>query len=250
MSADKSPAARERSHIVALSGGKDSTAMALHLVEVEPRDYQFVCTPTGNELPEMVLHWKRLAVLLGKPLTILSSGRSLVGEIKRQMALPNWRMRWCTRMLKIEPYQRFMLSVGPAVSYVGIRADEADREGASISGDVETRFPLVEWGWGLAEVQRYLAERGVAIPKRTDCAMCFFQRLPEWFVLWRDHPEEYAEAEGLEAMVGHTLRSESRDSWPAALKDLRVAFESGRVPRGVETVSMSERKVMCGTCAR
>lgn len=35
-------------HVVALSGGKDSTAMALRLAEVEPREYTYVCTPTGS----------------------------------------------------------------------------------------------------------------------------------------------------------------------------------------------------------
>ena len=54
--------------IVALSGGKDSTAMALRLAEIEPRQYQFVCTPTGDELPEMVDHWLHLGGLLGSPL--------------------------------------------------------------------------------------------------------------------------------------------------------------------------------------
>lgn len=39
-------------HVVALSGGKDSTAMALRLREVEPREYTYICTPTGNELPQ------------------------------------------------------------------------------------------------------------------------------------------------------------------------------------------------------
>lgn|ERR1041385_2896043 len=55
-------------HIVALSGGKDSTAMALRLAEIEPRDYLYICNPTGDELPEMVQHWKHLEQLLGKPL--------------------------------------------------------------------------------------------------------------------------------------------------------------------------------------
>lgn len=36
-------------HVVALSGGKDSTALALRLAETEPRDYTYVCTPTGDE---------------------------------------------------------------------------------------------------------------------------------------------------------------------------------------------------------
>ena len=54
--------------IVALSGGKDSTAMALRLAEIEPAAYTYVITPTGNELPEMFAHWRRLGELLGSPL--------------------------------------------------------------------------------------------------------------------------------------------------------------------------------------
>ena len=38
-------------HIVALSGGKDSTALALRLAEVEPCDYEYICTPTGMNCP-------------------------------------------------------------------------------------------------------------------------------------------------------------------------------------------------------
>jgi 3'-phosphoadenosine 5'-phosphosulfate sulfotransferase (PAPS reductase)/FAD synthetase len=64
-------------HVVGLSGGKDSTAMALRLVEVEPREYTYVITPTGDELPPMVEHWKRLETLLGKPLIrVTQAGRT------------------------------------------------------------------------------------------------------------------------------------------------------------------------------
>ena len=53
-------------HIVALSEGKDSTAMALRLRELNPEtNYRYVCTPTGNELPQMVLHWAKLQEMLG-----------------------------------------------------------------------------------------------------------------------------------------------------------------------------------------
>ena len=51
-------------HVVALSGGKDSSAMALALKMFEPADYTFVCTPTGDELPEMDAHWLKLEGLL------------------------------------------------------------------------------------------------------------------------------------------------------------------------------------------
>jgi len=235
-------------HVVALSGGKDSCAMALRLAEVEPREYQYVCTPTGNELPEMVQHWQRLETLLGQPILRLGD-RTLAGLIFEQRALPNWRMRWCTRMLKIEPFQAFVAERLPCTLYVGLRADELGREGVTYKeGEVTQRFPLREWGWGIKHVQDYLACKSVKVPKHTDCAACFFQTLAEWYVLWREHPKEYAQAEAWEEFTGHVLRSPQRDSQPAGLRLLRAKFETGWVPKG--RAAMSERKAMCAVCAR
>lgn len=220
-------------HVVALSGGKDSTAMALRLAEIEPRNYVYVCTPTGDEPPEMFAHWRKISGLLGKPLTPVIGG-TLNGLIEKQKALPNWRQRWCTRILKIEPYAAWLMKQPkPCVSYVGLRADEPEREGGDyldIPG-VEMDFPMRRWGWGLSDVLRYLKDRGVAIPKRTDCRLCFFQRLIEWFELWRDHPEAWADGERLEALTSHTFRSPGRDTWPASMVGLRARFEAGDVPR-------------------
>ncbi len=221
-------------HVVALSGGKDSTAMALRLAEIEPDVPKvYVCTPTGNELPEMFDHWNKLGGLLGQRLTPVMAA-SLEDRIKHYNALPNWRQRWCTRELKIEPFARYLATVVPAIAYVGLRADEEPRPGVDYSfvGKVTTRHPLKEWGWGMAEVVGYLEQRGVTIPDRTDCGVCFFQRLPEWFDLWRDHPDAYAQGERWEAATEHTFRSPGRDSWPAGLAELRAEFEGGRIPRG------------------
>jgi 3'-phosphoadenosine 5'-phosphosulfate sulfotransferase (PAPS reductase)/FAD synthetase len=240
---------RHVKHIVALSGGKDSTAMALRLREMNTEvDYDFICTPTGNELPEMALHWDRLGTLLGKPVKCITNGRTLSGLIVQWRALPNWRMRWCTRVLKIEPFQEYIAQHTPCVVYVGIRADEADREGVDY-GDalIQRTFPLVEWGWGLGDVKKFLADRGVSIPERTDCAICFFQTIYEWWKLWQQHPGEFDRAIAFEELTGHTLRSDQRDTWPAALKDLKKEFESGRLPRQRKT--MEDRKLMCSVCA-
>ncbi len=234
-------------HIVALSGGKDSTALALRLAEVEPREYIHAITPTGDELPEMYEHWKKLEGLLGATLTVLSK-RSLKGEIQRNNSLPSWRMRFCTRRLKIEPFNEYILRAWPCVVYVGIRADESDREGNRVHGGIEQRFPLIEWGWGKQDVLDYLAARGVEIPPRTDCARCFYQTLPEWYSLYTNYPEIYKDAVRDEAITGHTFRSPQRDNWPAALIDLAVEFESGRIPK--ERATMEGRASMCGVCAR
>jgi len=220
-------------HVVALSGGKDSTAMALRLAEVEPRPYTYICTPTGNEPAAMFAHWRRLGDLLGAPLIPVVGG-TLVGLIRQQEALPNVWMRWCTRRLKIEPFAAWLAEHAPCVSYVGIRADEETREGGDYRDvpNVTMRFPLREWGWRKRDVWDYLDARAIDIPERTDCNLCFFQRLTEWHALWRDQPAEWAEGERLESETGHTFRSPGRDSWPASLKDLRAEFERGNVPKG------------------
>lgn len=242
-------------HVVALSGGKDSTAMALRLAEVEPRDYTYVCTPTGDELPEMFEHWRRLGDLLGKPILPVMGG-TLAGLVRQQNALPNWRMRWCTRMLKIEPYAAWLMTqqetYDEIVSYVGLRADEEGRKGgdyADVPG-VVMDFPLRRWGWALADVQQYLRDREINIPRRTDCARCFFQRLPEWWRLWKDYPDIYADAERDEEMTGHTYRSPSRDTWPAALKDLRAEFERGRVPMRADVNRDLLGDMQCRVCSK
>lgn len=235
-------------HIVALSGGKDSTAMALRLAEVEPRDYIYVCTPTGNEPLSMFAHWKRLGELLGTPITPVVAG-SLVGLIESQNALPNWRQRWCTRMLKIEPYAHWLAQQGECVSYVGLRADEPEREGGDyldIPG-VTMRFPMREWGWTLRDVVGYLDDKGVTIPPRTDCALCFFQRLGEWWTLWKDDPDAWAEGERLEALTGHTFRSPGRDSWPASMAALRAEFERGNMPQDAGQPDLFEG-LKCRVC--
>lgn len=210
--------------------------MALRLAEIEPRVYEYVITPTGDELPEMFAHWRHLSELLGAPLVPITSGFTLSSLIDHFGALPNWRQRWCTRVLKLEPFQAYLLRKVPAVSYVGLRADEGERAGA-VYGPVDgvtQRYPLREWGWKVADVLAYLDQRGVEIPARTDCARCFFQRLGEWWRLWKEHPDAFADAEAQELAIGHTFRSPGRDTWPAGLRELRAEFERGRTPKGAE----------------
>ena len=245
--------------IVALSGGKDSTAMALRLAEVEPAEYEYCITPTGRELPVMVEHWAKLECLLGKPLTRIP-GPSLLDKIKQYKALPNFRMRYCTREVKIEPFIKYAASLAPAICYVGIRADEVlgddAREGTDWNGieGVKQDLPLVRWGWGINRVTEYLRERGVTIPERTDCDCCYHQSIGELWRLWRDHKDRWQEIEALETWTGHTLRSEQRDSWPASLQGMREQFEAGNIPKGAAQTTIpldvAERSTMCAWCAR
>jgi len=237
-------------HAVPISGGKDSSALALWLKENEPRDYVYVCTPTGNELPSWYEHMRGLKDILGAPIIPVIGG-TLKGVIAQENCIPNFQKRFCTRMLKIDPFAGWLMQRTPATIYVGLRADEEEREGGDYAKvpDVVQRFPLRELGWCESDVWAFLEQRGIRIPERTDCAWCFFQTLGEWWNLWRAHPDLYAEAEAIEAQMGHTFRSPSRDTWPASLALLRVEFEKGRVPpRTVRHGDLFRGEMQCRVC--
>lgn len=235
-------------HIGAISGGKDSVAMALLLKEQNPSiKYIWVCTPTGNEPPEWFAHIKRLRDRIGPIIPIMHTG-GLEGLIKEWNALPNWRQRWCTRVLKIEPFARFLEANSPAKFYVGLRADEERREGGDYQmvPNVEMIFPLREANMGLQDVLTFLSTRQQSIPKRTDCMLCFFQRLIEWYELWRDNYPAYQQGIIWEKMTGHTFRSPGRDTWPAGLADLELDFISGRIPKDTRRDKIADMK--CRVC--
>lgn len=230
-------------HVVGLSGGKDSTALALRLMEIEPRAYEFICNTTGNELPEMLAHWAKLEDMLGTKIKQVRYHTDLFGLIDEQKMLPNFRSRFCTRMLKIEPTIAYFSTLpDDAVLHVGLRADEEIRRGI-FGEDMNIKFDMRDWGWAERDVWQYLARRGVTIPDRTDCAVCPYQRLEEWFALWRDYPEQFQAGIDIEERHGHTFRSDKRDTWPASLKELGKAFASGRQLR------KSSRGTTCRVCS-
>ena len=226
--------------IVGFSGGKDSTAMVLRLHELG-EDFQMLFTPTGDELSELDEHMKTITEMVGKKL-VVPPNQSLEFWINEFDAVPNVFQRWCTRLIKIKPCIAYLKTVPDAELLVGLRADEEERVG--LYGDyAHYRYPLREWGWGLDEVNGYLKERGIQIPERTDCAVCPYQRIGEWFSLFKKHPERFQRGVDWEEKTGHGFRTpgkvrddgvvlSGRDTWPQRLADLRKEFEglsSGRV---------------------
>lgn len=237
-----------KTHIVGLSGGKDSSAMAVRLKEMYPlRKFIYVCTPTGDELPEMEAHWLKLESILGQEIIRLTHPdfKDIYDLIEHFEMLPNWRARWCTRILKLEAIEYFYDKVKPAVVYIGLRADEETREGFQLlDNSIEQVYPMREWGWGINEVWDYLNRKGIEIPRRTDCAMCFYQRLDEWYSLWEQYPDIYKRIEDLEFYVGHSLMAPGKHkNWPSWLLELRFEFEKGRMPRAVKKAKREQAQM-------
>ncbi|MCY3620295.1 MAG: phosphoadenosine phosphosulfate reductase family protein [Gammaproteobacteria bacterium] len=216
MNSDKSSSAahpvtvRETRHILGLSGGKDSAALAIYLKQQDraKRIEYFFCD-TGAELPEVYEYLDRLEDYLDKPIVRLSSGRDFDHHLKRfNNFLPAPHARWCTRVMKLEPLEAYV-GDDPCVSYIGIRADEQRGGYISHKPNIKAAYPFVEDGIVRADVFRIL-EDTVGVPEyyrwrsRSGCYFCFFQRRDEWLGLADNHEELFERAKQYEKIDPQT----------------------------------------------
>jgi len=187
-------------HILSLSGGKDSAALAVYMRDRVP-DMEYVFSDTGYELPETYQYLEKMEAYLGKPIVRLNPDRSFDHYLKiYNGVLPDARTRWCTRKLKIEPFEKYVGN-DLVINYIGIRFDEAHRKGyISTKPNIKARYPFVEDGIVKADVYRLLEESGLGLPdyykwrSRSGCFFCFFQRRIEWVGLLRNHEDLFKEA--------------------------------------------------------
>lgn len=198
-------------HVLGLSGGRDSAALAVYMREQHPEiDIEYFFTDTGKELPEVYEFLAQLEGFLGKPIIRLNPDRDFDFWLKQyNNFLPSPQTRWCTRQLKIRPFERWvapMLEVGDTVfSYVAIRADEEYREGYASKHDrLIVRLPLKDAGIDKAGVLEILDSVGLGLPTyyewrtRSGCTFCFFQQKIEWIRLMERHPNYFEEARNYE----------------------------------------------------
>jgi len=194
-------------HICGISGGKDSSALALYLRDRVPDMEYFFCD-TGAELPETYEYLDKLETALGKPIARLNARKGFDHwfEVYRG-ALPSPTMRWCTKKMKIEPIEEW-IGTDEATSYVAIRADESGRKGyVSTKTNIHAVFPFVEDGVDHEGVLKILEDAGIGLPSyyewrtRSGCYFCFYQRKAEWVGLAERHPELWDRAVAIEQKV-------------------------------------------------
>lgn len=201
----------EEKHVLGLSGGRDSAALAVYMRQQYPKlDIEYFFTDTGKELPEVYEFLGRLEGFLGKTITRLNPDRDFDFWLKQyNNYLPSPQSRWCTRQLKLRPFEvwlRPILDDGiPVYSYVAIRADEEYREGYNSKQDnLKVRLPFKDAGIDKAGVIDILEDSGLGLPRyynwrsRSGCTFCFYQQKIEWVRLKEQHPEAFEEAKSYE----------------------------------------------------
>jgi 3'-phosphoadenosine 5'-phosphosulfate sulfotransferase (PAPS reductase)/FAD synthetase len=149
-------------HILGISGGKDSAALAIYLKQKYPTmNIEYYNSDTGCELAETETLIDRLGAYLGH----ISRLRAAEGSPEptpfehflKSMGgfLPSVQQRWCTKKMKLDEFERFV-GDDNAISYVGIRGDE-DRDGyISSRSNIQSIFPFRRNIWSLDVVNKFL----------------------------------------------------------------------------------------------
>ncbi|MBA7465119.1 hypothetical protein ES707_00281 [subsurface metagenome] len=191
-------------HVLSLSGGKDSAALAIYMRDRVP-EMEYIFHDTDKELPETYDFLARLEAILGKPIVKTSPTDtfdhwlSVYGGM-----LPSNHRRWCTRMLKLKPFENY-IGDGPVINYVGLRADENRTGYISTKPNIKAVYPFQEDGLVRADIIRILEESSLGLPpymawgrSRSGCYFCFYQQKIEWVRLKERHPDLFERAKEYE----------------------------------------------------
>jgi 3'-phosphoadenosine 5'-phosphosulfate sulfotransferase (PAPS reductase)/FAD synthetase len=212
-------------HIVSLSGGKDSAALAVFLRHEFPElQTEYVFCDTQCELPETYAYLDMLEDMLGKEIVRISAfdllkvrdrhNRNPFDIVLNEVYsgfLPSPNTRWCTRLLKIQVFENY-IGESKAYNYIGIRADE-NREGfrpkkppvISEAPNIIPVYPFLDYNKSYQDIMALLDDSGVGIPSyyewrtRSGCYFCFYQQVGEWQGLKEKHPELFIKAQSYES---------------------------------------------------
>lgn len=246
-------------HAVSLSGGKDSTAMLLLMLEKGMPIDAVLTADTGMEFPEMYGHIQKLDALLyrerGIHITTLRhpkgfewlmfeepkvkpssiENRKKLGTSLYGNGWPSVQVRWCTGQLKthlIEKAVNRLKKEYHALHYVGIASDEPKRV-------KNKQYPLVEWGITEAEALQICYNHGFDwgglyhIHQRCSCWCCPLQRIGELKILRGHHPELWARLFDMDrqaiAQFGASPQGHFKQNWTVEQLERRFANEEGQI---------------------
>ena len=202
---------KKTKHILGLSGGKDSAALAVHMNNRYPDlDIEYFFTDTGYELKETYDFLNKLKTRLDKPIHYIHPRNSFDYYLKKyNNFLPSQTARWCTIEMKLKSMEGWLkpaLDAGQEIiTYVGIRYDERGRVGYKPTNDlIKAKFPFIEDCIDKDGVIEILESSGLGLPdyykwrSRSGCTFCFFQKRSEWIGLKENHPKAWEHAKSLE----------------------------------------------------
>jgi len=251
---------------ISLSGGQDSTAMLVRLLELgEPVEYILFCD-TGYEFPQIYDYIKKLDYWLfanyNKRITTLKSKKSMTDwafinpiqsvkkpenkwKIGKLRGLPKKAgMDYCTRDLKVLLLEKFVANK-EVIECIGITISEPKR-----AKNENKRYPLREWKWDEHTIQEYLMKKGLYNNlydhfHRTGCYMCPKQKINSWYSLYYHYNDLFTHAKSMElkAKKLDCLNITFRDDY--SLIDLENRFKNRDDVPNAKLVSWTDEDISC-----
>lgn len=244
-------------HVVSFSGGKDSTAMLLHMMELGMKIDIVLYCDTWMEFPAMYRHVEKIKkivedagikfvtlknelsfkylMLEHQPERRLSTQEKIGGNPKGY----SWagsRSRWCTSKLKTELLKKYKQDLNEqynVIEYVGLAADEQYR--LERESNKQHEHPLVDWGWDEAKALSYCYEKGYDWEglynyfSRVSCWCCPLQSLEELRKLRKYFPELWDELREMDKQTWRNFRFD----YSVAELDIRFDLEEERIAQGL-----------------
>lgn len=200
-----------------VSGGKDSTATALALVEAGI-PHRRVFADTRWEAPETYEHLDMLRAKLGT-IDVVGYPGGMPAKIREGARFASRMQRWCTRELKIEPLRDYCDAIEAdgsiVVTVTGIRHEEGTRTNGR--GEALEAEDDVAWGgwmwrpivrWTIADVLAIHHRHGVPVNPlyqrghdRVGCYPCVMASKEDVRLVADHAPERIAEISELEEVV-------------------------------------------------
>lgn len=242
-------------YVASFSGGKDSTAMVLHLIELGEPINEVIFCDTTMEFPAMLRHVEKVKKVIedaGIKFTTLRSEKDFEyllteHEPKRKptsdfygkagYGWPGVFSRWCTKALKqgiIANYLRELRKNNDVYQYIGIAADEDYRIERKTNQNKWHLHPLRDWGWEEADAMQYCREKGYDweglydLFARVSCWCCPLQSLQDLRTLRKQFPELWTRLLELDKKQPKPYKS----FLPVEKIDERFAFEDALTERG------------------
>lgn len=241
--------------VASFSGGKDSTAMVLHMIELGEHIDEVVCCDTYKEFPAMYRHIEKVRKVVegaGIKFTMLREEKDFDywmteyvpkrknPELKgtKGMSWATSRIRWCTRILKTDVINRHLRALKSrynVIQCVGLAADERQRLERGNNQQDNKRHPLDEWGWNEARCLSYCYSNGYdweglyEIFKRVSCWCCPLQPLGELRKLRKHFPDLWEELKRMDEKAWTAFKGD----YSVEDLEIRFAFEEERTAQGL-----------------
>jgi len=238
--------------VVCFSGGKDSTAMLLRMMELEERIDYIIFADTGFEYPELYDYIKRIEKVIGREIIILKPkksfdewffGKLVSGKNEGKMRGFPFYLGACywMRESKYNTVRDFCKGKDVIKCY-GIASDEENR----VQKEKNLRYPLIEWGWTEQDCVNYLNKKKLLNPlyinfKRLGCYFCPKQKDYFLWLTWKNYPELWKKIKYYEE---ENIKGCQRNIFKKPVKRYELEWENGLVPKQPETYECFDCKGM------